>query len=58
MNYLKKKKKTQTTMICCVAVLHVDLNSFTCSNVAVPEKSFAFGRQSSMAAGTKKGCVL
>lgn len=45
-------------MICCVAVLHVDLNSFTCSNVAVPEKSFAFGRQSSMAAGTKKGCVL
>lgn len=45
-------------MICCVAVLHVDLNNFTGSNVAVEEKSFAFGKQSSMAAGTRKRYCL
>lgn len=45
-------------MVCCTAVLHVDLNNFACSNVAVEEKSFAFGRQSSMVAETKKGCCL
>lgn len=36
----------------------MDLNNFACSNVAVEEKSFAFGRQSSMAAMTKKECCL